>query len=377
MKKIKVFIYLHQGILKGGVEKVFYTLLNNISMEMYDITVLSVMGYLSNDFESNLYPQQVTRHCLMWDEFSQTNLIKRIFQKIHNRYFASLYKKIISHKKFDIAIAAQEGFYADFIDRNINAKKKFLWIHNDIELCHWSLKHFGNIDSELKCYQKFNKIICVSEKVRESMQKVFRDKLNNLCVCHNPIDTHIIDEKIHEILPSRPEHTWFICIGRLVHQKGFDRLIKVCDRLNGEGYKYQISILGEGEDHASLDKLLKELKITNVELLGNQSNPFKFLKNADWFLQTSRHEGFGLALYESAYCKTPVITTDVAGARELLGDSEFGIITENSTEGIYKALKYVLDNPQTHEEFKTKIGKKASTISLQNSITEITRILNG
>ena len=375
MKKKKVFIYIHQGILKGGVEKVFHTLLNNMPMEMYDITVLSVMGYLSSDFDCELYPKSVRRHCLMWDEFSK-NFYKRVCQKIHNRFFPWLYKQYLKYKHYDIAIAAQEGNYARFIFTKVKAKRKVLWIHNDLRVCHWTGYQFNNYHEEASLYRKFDKVICVSSQVAQGMNEVF-GKMDNICVCYNPINITEIEHKIKVSLPKHPDVIWFVCVGRLAYQKGYDRLLEVCRRLNEEGYKFHISILGEGEDRHKIEDLIREYHIHNVELCGNQTNPFKYIKAADWFLQTSRHEGFGLALYESAYCGTPVITTDVAGAKELLGDSEYGIVTANSTDGIYLAMKRVLDNTMEQEIFRTKIRKIAKTISMQSRIDEIMHILNG
>lgn len=376
MKKKKIFIYIHQGILKGGVEKVFHTLLNNLPLEEYNITVLSVMGYLKDDFEIQLYPHVVKRYCLMWDELSKTNRIKRTVQKIHNRIFPSLFKLYLKLKKYDVAIAAQEGSYASFVINNVNAYRKLLWVHNDIQQCHWTLKHFGSVDAEFNCYKQFDKIACVSEVVMDSMKSTI-GKLDNLCVCHNPIDTMMIDQKLKEAPPKRPSDTWFVCVGRLANQKGYDRLINVCKRLNDEGYKYNVSILGDGEDHHVLEQMIQNYNITNICLLGTQTNPYRYINTADWFLQTSRHEGFSLALYESAYCKTPIITTEVAGAKECLGESEFGIVTDNSEEGIYKSMKMVLDSPELHKQYLDAIKMRASFVNLSKRIDNIKSLIDG
>lgn len=374
-KKKKVFIFIHQCVLSGGVEIVFHTLLNNLPVDEYDITVLSVMGYLKGDFEDKLYPSQVKRRCLMWDEFSKTSVVKRFCQKFHNRFFPRFYKWWLKFKKFDVAIAAQEGMYASFVIDNVIARKKILWIHNDIDICHWTLSHFGTIEAEREYYGRFNHIICVSESVAESMSRVF-GKLNNLCVHHNPIDTRKIDMMLQKSTPAHPGDVWFVCVGRLVEQKGFDRLIRVCSRLVIEGYQFYVSILGDGQDRNLLEDMLKEYKVKNVELLGYKPNPFVYMRAADWFLQTSRHEGFGLALYEAAYCGVPVITTDVAGARELLGDSEYGIVAPNSEDGIYNAMKRVLDMHELHDKYKTMIETRVPIINLDNRIASIRALLD-
>ncbi len=375
MRKKKIIIYIHQCIIKGGVEKVFYNLINNLPMELYDITVLSVMGYLKDDFDSNLYPNYVKRHCLMWDELSKESSLRRIRQKIHNRIFPIWSKFRLKFQRFDVAIAAQEGMYADFVLKNIRAKKKLLWIHNDIAQCHWTQYYWGTTKAERQCYEKFDRIVCVSQAVANSVETVL-GAMSNLAVCYNPIDTNEIDDKLKEPLPSRPSvNPWFVCVGRLCYQKAYDRLIEVCHRLNNEGYKYDITILGEGEDRSMLEQMILDRGIENIHLIGNTDNPFIYMKQADWLLLLSRHEGFGMVLHEAAYCQIPIIATNVCGARELLGDSEYGLVVENSPAAIYRVLKDVLDNPEMRQQYVEAVRRRSYFVDLQQRIKNIQKVI--
>ena len=59
------------------------------------------------------------------------------------------------------------------------------------------------------------------------------------------------------------------------------------------------------------------------------------------FILSSRDEGYPLVIIESLLSKTPVLSTDIKSAKEML-TTKTGIITDNSTEGLYKALKKIL-----------------------------------
>lgn len=369
MRKKKIFIYIHQCILKGGVEKVFYNILNNLPSDKYDVTVLCIMAYLHNDTEVNLYPSFVKRRWLYYDEWSSNRIIK-IRQRIHNKLFPRFYKWYLKRSHFDVAIAAQEGLYAKFIIENVNATKKLLWIHNDISICHWTENLFGGKDKEKACYQQFDNIVCVSKAVKNSMLQEFGN-LRNLCVRYNPIDTAEIDNKLKEKLPHREAETLFVCVGRLAYQKGFDRLVKICNKLNADGYKYTVWIIGEGEERVELQNLMKVYGVSNIHFLGLQMNPFIYMKQADWLLLPSRHEGFGMVLHEAIYCGTPVITTLVAGAKELLGESEFGIIVENSEKGVYEGMKSVMDNPLLHQKYVEMSCKRRSFVDIKKRVSDI------
>lgn len=373
MKKKKIFIYIHQCILKGGVEKVFSNILNNLSGETYDITVLSHIVYLSDDIHACIYPKYVHRRWLYYDEFS-SNGIKRLFQRIYNFIVPRLYPRLLKWKCYDIAIAAQEGMYADFVSTYVRALRKLVWIHNDMNQCHWTKNYFGSTECEKKCYNNFSNVICVSEDVAHSMEHVF-GKMDNIRVCYNPIDTSEIDLKCVAYEVARDEFPLFLAVGRLVEQKGFDRLLRVCWKLNQKGYRYRLWIIGEGEKRLELEDMLDRYNLDNVELLGSKSNPYVYMKTADWLVCTSRHEGFNMVLYEAMWCGTPVITTDNAGTRELLGDSEYGIVTENNENAFFESMCKVFDDMSIQEHYRKKVQERRSFINLEERIHEIVNVL--
>lgn len=374
--KKSVLLYMHQSILRGGVEKVFHTILHNLPPDRYDVTVMDVMGYLDDDFRSPLYPTGVKRICLQWDQYDR-RLLPRLWQKVQNRINPLLVNVLLKFKRYDIAIAAQEGPYAKFVADKVRAHRRLLWIHNDMGICHWSKKHFDSLDAERRCYATFDGIACVSEGVRASMAALF-GTLPGLQTVYNPIDTPYIDKCLEGCAetPARGT-TEFVCLGRLAHQKGYDRLLEAVHLLNLKGYNFHVTILGEGEDRPMLERTIHDYGLNNVTLAGNRPNPFPYVKAANWFLQPSRHEGFSLALHEATYCGTPSITTDVAGARELLGDNHYGIITANSTLGICDALRKVLDNPALEPHYRTLLADLRPRLSLASRLADIRRFIDG
>lgn len=373
MKKKKLFIYIHQSILKGGVEKVFFNLLNNLPKERYRVTVLSHMAYLTNDIHAGLYPDNVKRRWLYYDEFSPGGL-KRLLQRIHNFLMPRLYPLVLKLGRFDTAIAAQEGFYAQFVMNKVRAKKKLLWIHNDMSICHWTGKYFTSDQAEGDCYRRFDRVVCVSGTVAKSMEGLF-GPMDNLCVCYNPIDTSEIDEKLTQPQPDRPKEPLFVAVGRLADQKGFDRLLRICRRLNEKTGAYRVWILGDGEDREKLTAELARGGLKNVELLGNQPNPFPYMKAADWLICTSRHEGFNTALQEAVWVGVPILTMATSGTGELLGDSEYGIVTENSEDAFFQAMCRVLEDPSLRDHYREATAQRRSFIDLPSRIAAIEAIL--
>lgn len=371
----KVFIYIHQSILKGGVEKVFYNLFNNLPYDEYQITVLNHCAYLTDDLKSVFYKGQKKRYWFYYDEWS-TKPIKKFFQRVHNKLMPVILPIWLKMQRFDIAIAAQEGMYAKFVDENICAKRKLLWIHNDMMLCRFTEKYFASLQDEKACYENFDGVACVSDSVRQSMIKRFGE-MNNLYVVYNPIDTNEIDRKLRGKLPAREKDTLFVCVGRLVEQKGFDRLLPICKKLNDEGFEYKIWILGEGSDREKLELFIQNNGLDNVKLLGNQKNPFVYMKQADWILCTSRFEGFNTALQEAAYCGVPIISTETAGTIELLGNSQYGIVLENSDNAIEGGMRMVLSNKEIRDKYYLAALERKNFVSLDGRMEIIRSFIDG
>ena len=371
----KIFIYIHQSILKGGVEKVFYNLFNNLPDNEYQITVLNYCAYLSDDIKSVFYKGQKHRYWFFYDEWSQKP-VQKFFQRVHNKLMPVILPIWLKMKRFDIAIAAQEGMYAKFVDENIRAKRKLLWIHNDMMLCRFTEKYFESSQEEKACYEHFDGVACVSDSVRQSMHARF-GKMSNLYVVYNPIDTNEIDRKLLEKLPQREKDTLFVCVGRLVEQKGFDRLLPICKKLNEEGFKYTVWILGEGSDREKLEQFIQKNALSNVKLLGNQKNPFVYMKQADWLLCVSRHEGFNMVLHEAVYCECPIITTMNAGTKELLGNSQYGIVLENSDQAIEDGMRQVLENKELRNKYYLAVLERKDFVSLDGRMATIRLFING
>ena len=141
--------------------------------------------------------------------------------------------------------------------------------------------------------------------------------------------------------------------GRLCYQKSFDRLLDALNMLKKENLtsKLHIDIIGGGEDYSNLKSKIEEYDLKDtVTLLGKKDNPYAYMKKYDSVLLTSRAEAYCLVMVEALILKKPVLTTKVASAYEILCNEKYGIITENSTDGIYNMLKEAILNKDIIQE---------------------------
>ena len=111
-------------------------------------------------------------------------------------------------------------------------------------------------------------------------------------------------------------------------------------------------------------------------MLGFTDNPYPYFKNADFYILSSRYEGFPTVLFEAITLKKNIIATDVSGVRELLCNGDLGLIIDNSEEGIYEGMKKALTNPHFFQKHQEKLKNYEMPFTLNNSIKSITKIID-
>lgn len=89
----------------------------------------------------------------------------------------------------------------------------------------------------------------------------------------------------------------------------------------------------------------------------------------------SFEEGFNTAATEALIVGTPVVTTLCSGMKEMLGENnEYGVIEENSEEGIYRGLKKLLDDPKMFEHYKKQAEIRGNRFSTEKTVEEVEKM---
>ena len=147
-----------------------------------------------------------------------------------------------------------------------------------------------------------------------------------------------------------------IFVGRLEHVKGCDIFLRALALLGLDDFK--VLVLGAGSQKKNLQSLSEKLGLKNLEFLGAVSDIQNYYKKAKIIVSSSRFEGLGNALIESAFFDCIRVATPTAGAMELLEDGKNGFISSDFSEqalakAILKALnadESVLENTRAESE---------------------------
>ena len=147
-----------------------------------------------------------------------------------------------------------------------------------------------------------------------------------------------------------------IFVGRLEYVKGCDIFLRALALLGLDDFK--LLVLGDGSQKKSLQSLSAKLGLKNLEFLGSVSDIQNYYKKAKIIVSSSRFEGLGNVLIESAFFDCIRVATPTAGALELLEDGKNGFISSDFSEqalakAILKALnadESVLENTRAESE---------------------------
>lgn len=112
-----------------------------------------------------------------------------------------------------------------------------------------------------------------------------------------------------------------------------------------------------------------------ITLKGRIDNPFPYILQCKWSLCVSERESFSLALLESMALKTPVITTNCGGPGDIVDGGKYGILVDNSTEGVYQGMKMVLDNPTLSVKYSTDLDKAVARFDYQGWLKSVEKLL--
>lgn len=375
MKKI---LFVIESLGRGGAEKVLTTILRHLDKNKFDVTVLIVV-------ETGEYIDEVKKYSkvqsILPDYNKLNNVIDKVkykieYKKIYKINPKKIYTKYIK-EKYDVEIAFVEGYVTKLVmgSPNLNSKK-ICWVHIDMEKNPYADRYFKTIEEEKETYKRYDKIVGVSNSVKEVFEKKFELK-ERVTTIYNPIDKKEILEKSQEkITIKKGKKIRIVTVGRLEHQKGYDRLIKALGIIKKETSNFQVWILGEGSMRQELEELIHINNLENeVKLLGFIKNPYPFIEAGDAFVCTSRAEGYSLVIAEAMILGKPVLSVDCSGPNELLEYGKYGVLIKNTDEEILRMLNSLILGGFDLEKLQKLSEIRSKEFNLKNIMKKIEELI--
>ena len=359
----------------GGVSVVLQDILKFINIKKYEIDIMVLHNH--GDYFENL---DKSINLIYGTPFFEAvdYTIKEVLKSknlkliLHKLYLVFLLKtkligrKIVKErkkcltKKYDVEIAFKDGITAAFTGYG-DSLKKYHWLHTDYTISN-PVSKYSKLFQEI--YLKFDKIIGVSNDVIKEFLKYY--KANDTDVVYNLIDKEkIISGSLKEKVNYPKDKLNLVTVGRMHYQKGYDRLIEVLNRLNIENKlsNVLIHIVGDGPDELKLRDLVSKYNLQDkVKFLGRKANPYPYIASADLFLLPSRYEAYSIVVLETLTLKVPILACRVLSIEETL-KGKYGIVVENSEEGLYNGILGIIENQNTLKKYSDNLKKYSYNIN--------------
>jgi glycosyltransferase involved in cell wall biosynthesis len=192
----------------------------------------------------------------------------------------------------------------------------------------------GSLSRELRRWiitKKTDRFIAVSTEMLEALREagIAPEKLaliSNGIELTDPCNTK--GSALRKELSGDSQGPVVLFVGRLVKEKGLDRLLRVWASLPGHETMLLL-IVGDGPLREDLESQAKKLRLfPSVRFLGHQAEVSKFYSIADLFVLPSKTEGMSNSLLEAMAAGLPVVASKVGGNKDVIEDQQSGFLVD-------------------------------------------------
>lgn len=374
-RKIKVLFRL-RSIEMGGVPRVVLDLLENLSKDKFEITLLLNLyqGELRTEIPTDIRLVTIAQGR---EDMSSNYLLQKIQLisrgvklKFYENFPSLLYKYLLKDK-FDIEVAPGYTEFEWVLNSPNKKSRKIGWFHTDVSYD----KDQNRVMKRVNLMKKFDWMIFGSAQTRQIIYDLYSVKYPNSSVIYNVINREEARENAKLFKVNYEIRPVFSSVGRLHFRKGYDTLMRVHKRLLDENLIHRISIVGGGSEMVNLKNQAKELGVEKTFLMfGTQKNPYPYISNADFFILPSRSESYPLIIGEAMGLGKPIISTNVGGIAEMIEHEVDGLLVNFDEEEIFQAMKRFLTEPELVERLKSAAEKASDKFNSQEIYDQIEKV---
>jgi len=382
MNKKKI-LFVIESLKAAGGEKSLVTLFSLIDYDKYDVE-LQLFGF-GGEFEQYVpqnvcvlpplsYPaflmHQRRGNFKMWRSRLRYSLSLRGSKKTIKEK-ARLYWTHISScieenpVRYDVAIAYGQCHPTFYVAEKVNADKKLAWVN--------CIYHLDGKERKWQrpFYEVMDKIVMVSEAALTHFKGVYPDMAQKMDLMPDLVVPDFISRMADngKSFDDGNKGIKLLTVARLNKaDKGYDITLDACRILKERGVDFKWYALGRGEYKSEMERYIEEhgLKDTFI-LLGVTPNPYPYINDCTLYVQTSRHEGYGLSIAEARILNKPVVTTEFDAVWNQMVQGENGLVVPQDPVAVADAIERLLNDKQLYNHIVEyqKQEKKGNTEEIE------------
>jgi glycosyltransferase involved in cell wall biosynthesis len=260
------------------------------------------------------------------------------------RHFAAHHP--LPQGQFDVvaAFAMQDAYSNRLVVERFASARRIGWAHVSADLYDAAaLAGIGRV------FSGFDAINCVSESVRQSMENAFPDLAPRLRTRYNPMDVDVIRQRAEAPIDQAASDRFrIVTVTRVTPEKGTDLVVQAAALLRDAGQEFTWQVIGPVFAPQFAEAVRESIATHRlddvVKLVGSRTNPYPYIAQADLYVQPSRVEGFCTATVEATLLERPVVTTDVAGAREQFEHDVTGSVVQIDAEALASEILRLMND---------------------------------
>ena len=390
-------IIIRSGSLRmGGLERVLIEVLQTIDKKKYNITlVIDDDCGEGNIFEKDI-PKEIPYYFLKSKELiekteyykeKRKNLFCKLMYNLYMNFETFIMCKNMKNllnklDKVDLLIDFDAGA-SKYINKLRNINKKVVWIHNSIPKLK---KKKSKIERFGKRLENYDKVVAICDEMKEELGNIYPKIKNKIMRIYNPFNFERVlklsndDSELNFAQKEELKKDYCLAISRLdTVQKDYLTLIKAFKILKDRKIDKKLYIIGDGPSKEEIQSMIKEYDLKEqIKLIGRFKNPYVWLKHCDFFIHSSKYEGFGLVLVEAAILNKLVISSNCpVGPTEILEQGKSGVLFNvGNAEMLAEKLEKILSDKEIRKKYIENMDKRKYDFSKEKVIKEYEKLID-
>ncbi len=246
----------------------------------------------------------------------------------------------------------------------------------------------SNRRTERWCFKRTDRITAVSSLLAEYLREYLTLHQPPMVV-HNGIDLDLYRGssnrsryKLRTDWHLSDGDVLLVAVGRLAQVKNHAALLEAFALAAPRAPNLRLAILGQGWLEDNLIKQARSLNIDRtVTFLGYRSDVAACLQAADGFVITSSTEGLPVSLLEAMAAGLPIISSNVGGIPEALGEPPAGVLyPSGDLDRLADAMVTLASDGGGRKRLRDLASRRAASFSIDNMADQycgVYRDLNG
>ncbi len=294
-------------------------------------------------------------------------LLLGFFKKITVKsgfWYRLIFSKFKEYGEFDVAVAFRQCAPCySFVLNKVNAKNKLGFVHGE-------LKYMGDISSWQKYMTSFDKVAYVSNAVREEFTTAYPELKKNACTIYNMFNIEQIKRMADELPAVELDKAKIniVTVARIDNAfKQTHWIVEICERLKEQtDTPFHWYVVGDGPDYDETVALAHERGVEDVlTFVGEQENPYTFMKQSDFTVLTSKSEAYPMVVIESFVLGKPIVVAKYGSSFEMIQHGQNGLVAGQSIDSLTACI---LDMIEDADDVRTRCTDHWKQHTITNDI---------